>query len=46
MDSFFDWRWWLTTQEVNKPTVDNFAARSKQVNLAIDDDNAHFVNKK
>ena len=37
---------YITTQEFNKSTADNFAARLKQGNLASKNDIADFVKKK
>ena len=36
---------YITTQELNKLTADNFAARLKQANLASKNDIANFVKK-
>ena len=36
---------YITTQEFNKSTADNFAARLKQANLASKNDIADFVKK-
>ena len=36
---------YITTQELNKLTADNFVARLKQANLASKNDSADFVKK-